>query len=55
MAQSKLYLRLCRRLRDDADKVRSARITDIIPLGEKSGGAHPALVEVEFMEGEEGQ
>jgi len=46
------YLRQSRWLQDSADKVRNARIADIIHLQEKGGGAQLALVEVEFTEGE---
>jgi maltose alpha-D-glucosyltransferase / alpha-amylase len=46
------YLRQCRWLQDRAGKVRNARIADIIPLAEKAGGAHLALIDVEFTEGE---
>jgi maltose alpha-D-glucosyltransferase / alpha-amylase len=46
------FLRQCRWLQDRADKVRTARIADIIPLAEKTGGAQLALVEVEFTDGE---
>jgi maltose alpha-D-glucosyltransferase/alpha-amylase len=46
------YLRGCRWLQDHGDKIRNARITDIIPLGEKPGSTQLALVEVEFAEGE---
>ncbi len=46
------YLRRCRWLQDRADKVRNARIADIISLADKTGGSHLALVEVEFTDGE---
>ncbi|MBI3758327.1 MAG: putative maltokinase, partial [Deltaproteobacteria bacterium] len=46
------YLRQCHWLEDKADQVRTARITDVIPLSDKTRGAHIALVEVEFTEGE---
>jgi maltose alpha-D-glucosyltransferase/alpha-amylase len=46
------YLRQCRWLQDYADKVRNARIADIIPLDDKAAGAQLAMVEVEFAEGE---
>ena len=46
------YLRQCRWMQEKADKVRTARIADIIPLAEKAAGAHLALIEVEFTEGE---